>query len=158
MTIRYLVPLSAAEQTGLGLAEPQPFAMADRVRYSELDVLNHVNNKAYVEWFETARTEHFFRLCAPLYGTAPQPRTVLRNAEIHYIREMLAGESYITTMRVTAYRNTSYSIEQQIWSGGVMRTRLTGVMVMLRPDGSGRYPLPEALVAYLAGQEGAQQH
>ncbi len=76
METRYLVPLSAEEQLALGLSEPQPLAIANRVRYSELDPLNHVNNKAYMEWFETLRTEHFFGLLAPFYQGQAEPRTV----------------------------------------------------------------------------------
>ena len=156
MELRYLTPLSAAEQTAQGLAEPQPMAMADRVRYGELDMLNHVNNKAYMDWFETLRTQHFFRLCAPFYDGLPQPRTVLRNADIHYVSEMVAGQSYIATARVSAFRNSSYTIEQMIWSDG-LRARLVGVMVMLHADGSGRYALPDGLKRYFVQVEGATQ-
>jgi len=154
METRYLSPLSAEEQLAHGLAEPQPLAIADRVRYSELDPLNHVNNKAYVEWFETLRTEHFFRLLAPFYHGKTEPRTVLRSADIHYVKEMVAGQSYIATARVDAFRNTSYTIEQMIWSEGLC-ARMSGVMVMLHPDGSGRSPLPEVLKRYFLETEGA---
>jgi len=154
MQIPFLSPLSEAQQRANGFDDPQPLAMADRVRYSELDVLNHVNNKAYMEWFETLRTEHFFRLCAPFYQGLEAPRTVLRNADIHYVKEMIAGQSYIATARVSAFRTTSYTIEQMIWSDG-LRARMTGVMVMMRGDGSGRYPLPDALKQYFVDVEGA---
>jgi acyl-CoA thioester hydrolase len=156
MELRYLTPLSPAEQMAAGLDEAQPLALADRVRYGELDVLNHVNNKAYMDWFETLRTEHFFRLCTPFYARMPQPRTVLRNAEIHYVSEMVAGQSYIATARVSAFRNTSYTIEQMIWSDG-LRARMVGVMVMLNPDGSGKYALPDGLKRYFEQTEGATQ-
>lgn len=154
MELQYLTPLSAHEQLAFGLDHPQPLALADRVRYSELDVLNHVNNKAYMEWFETLRTEHFFRLCAPFYAGMAQPRTVLRNADIHYVAEMMAGQSYVATARVVEYRTTSYTIEQMIWADG-LRARMRGIMVMLHPNGSGRYPLPEGLKRYFSDKEGA---
>jgi len=155
MDLRYLSPLSADEQRAHGLDQPQPLALADRVRYSELDVLNHVNNKAYMEWFETLRTEHFFRLCAPFYKGFPVPRTLLRNADVHYVAEMVAGQSYIATARISAFRNTSYTIEQMIWAQGSLRARMSGVMVMMYPDGSERYPLPQTLKRYLRDNEGA---
>jgi acyl-CoA thioester hydrolase len=155
MTLRYLTPLSAQEQLDCGLETAQPLAIADRVRYSELDVLNHVNNKAYMEWFETLRTEHFFRLCAPFYRGMAQPRTVLRNADIHYMAEMVAGQSYVATARITGFRTTSYTIDQMIWADGVLRARMQGIMVMLHPDGSGGYPLPDDLKRYFVDAEGA---
>lgn len=155
MNLRYHAPLSPGEQLAHGLAAPQPLAMADRVRYAEIDRLDHVNNKAYMSWFETLRVEYFDRFCAPFWGDRARPRTVLRNAEIRFFREMLMGESYIATARVVAFRRASYTIEQQLWSGD-MRARFDGVMVMLRPDGGGRDPLPAALCRRFVAVDGAK--
>ncbi|KHA52331.1 hypothetical protein [Sulfitobacter geojensis] len=49
MTLTYHTPLSPAQQVVAGIDPVQPLAMADRVRFSELDILNHVNNKVYLE-------------------------------------------------------------------------------------------------------------
>ncbi len=155
MTLRYHTPLTPDEQTAFGLVAPQPLALADRVRFAELDVLNHVNNKSYMGWFETLRVAHFEQVCAQFYRNLPQPRTVLRNADMRFLKEMVMGEDYIATAHITSYRNTSYTIEQQLWSRD-LRATLTGVMVMLYPDGSGRYPLPAALRAHLTKTEGAK--
>lgn len=157
MKLRYHTPLTAEEQIAHGLADPQPLALADRVRFSELDNQNHVNNKAYHEWFEVARTEYLRRLCIPCYGDQPAPRIALRSATIRYVKEMLAGEDYIATARVSAFRTTSYTVEQQIWSGD-LRATLSAVVVTLRPDGSGdRYPLPKALLDRFVTQDGARR-
>lgn len=156
MDLRYLTPLTAAEQTAQGLAAPQPLAMADRVRFSELDNQNHVNNKAYMDWFERVRIEHLNRLIVPHYAPGPSPRVALHSATIRYHREMLADEAYIATARVASFRSSSFTLEQQIWSGD-LRASLQGILVMLRPDGSGeRYPLPETLCAYFVEDEGAR--
>ncbi len=156
MELRYHTPLSAVEQRAHGLSEPQPLAIADRVRYSEIDVLHHANNVAYMVWFETMRVEYFTRLCAPLYEPgAVLPRTVLRNADIRYVREMVENEDYIATARVSAFRRTSYTMEQQIWAGD-LRATLSGVMVMLDPAGPGRLPLPETLRDVFLTRDGAR--
>lgn len=155
MDLRFHTPLDPAEQTAFGLPEPQPLAMADRVRFAELDILNHVNNKAYMEWFETLRVEYSDRLCAPFYDGQPRPRMVLRHATIRYVREMVLGENYVATARVAAFRTNSYTLEQQLWSGD-LRATLSGVMVSLAPDGSGRYPLPEALRRRFVERDGAR--
>ena len=157
MDLRFLTPLTASEQTAQGLAEPQPLAMADRVRFSELDNQNHVNNKAYMDWFERVRIEHLNRMIVPHYAPGPGPRVALHSATIRYRKEMLADEAYIATARVTAFRTSSFTMEQQIWSGD-LRATLQAVVVMLRPDGSGaHYPLPETLCAYFAEEEGARR-
>ena len=58
MALVYNTPLSAAQQAVAGIDPVQPLAMADRVRFSELDVLNHVNNAVYMEWFERLRVRY----------------------------------------------------------------------------------------------------
>ncbi|MBE1282214.1 MAG: acyl-CoA thioesterase [Rhodobacteraceae bacterium] len=156
MDLRFHTALTSEEQLHHGLASAQPLALADRVRYSEIDVLNHVNNKAYMSWFETLRVAYFDLFCADHFAGGPEPRTVLRNANIHYVREMLADEDYITTARVTAFRNSSYTMEQQIWSGGVLRCTMIGVMVLRTPDGLNGYPLPDSLKQDFAQRDGAR--
>lgn len=156
MTLRFHTPLSPEEQLAAGLDRPAPVAMADMVRYGELDILNHVNNTAYLVWTEMVRTRHFDLLCAPHYAGQPYPRTVLRNASIHYVKEMLRDEPYVVTARVLEFRNTSYTMEQQIWSGD-LRAVFEGVMVMRTPDGSAGYPLPESLKRYFEEEEGAKR-
>lgn len=154
MDIRFHTPLTAKEQLNFGLDAPQPLALADKVRFAELDPLNHVNNKAYIEWFETLRVSYFDNLCAFCYDGIEAPRLVIRSANIHYVREMVMGEVYVTTARVSGFRNTSFTIEQQLWSGD-LRATLTGVMVTLRSDGSGRYPLPQTLREVFIKRDGA---
>ncbi|AXI54767.1 thioesterase [Sulfitobacter sp. JL08] len=155
MNLPYHTPLTPDQQRAAGLQEPQPMAIADRVRFAELDVLNHVNNKAYMTWFETLRVEYFNRLARPYYDDdQPRPRIVLGQGTVRYIKEMLMGEDYVTTCRVKAFRNTSCTMEQQLWSGD-LRAVFTCVSVLLMPDGSGRMPLPDALKQRFLDVDGA---
>ncbi|MFK7754410.1 MAG: acyl-CoA thioesterase [Sedimentitalea sp.] len=142
MTLRYHTPLSPEEQIAYGLEQPQTLAVADRVRYGELDILNHVNNKAYMSWCETLRVEYGTLMCRPHFDV--EPRAVLRNADIRFVKEMHMGESYVVTAACAAFRTSSYTIRQQIWSGD-LRATMDAVMVMLTPDGSARMPLPDRL-------------
>ncbi len=152
--MRYLTPLTTAEQIEAGLTAAQPVAIADRVRYSELDPLDHVNNKAYLGWFESLRVAYFDAFIAPHFSTGPGPRPVIRSAEIQYIREMVAGEDYIATARTASFRQSSFVMEQQLWSGD-LRASLRAVMVVLADDGSGKLALPDALRRELIGRDGA---
>ena len=155
--LRYHRPLTPDEQLAFGLARPQPLALADRVRFAELDVLRHVNNKAYMTWFETLRVVYGDLFTLPLYPEGSvQPRVVLRSGEVHYIEEMRMGEDYVATAGVTAFRNTSYSMHQELWAGGRLRATFDCVIVTLLPDGSGRYPLPETVRHHFAEVEGAR--
>lgn len=155
MTLRYLTPLSAAEQVVQGLDKPQPLAVADKVRFSELDVLNHVNNKAYMSWFESVRVAYFDMFCQPHFSAGARPRLVLRSADVRYVREILSGESYIATAAVTAFRNTSYTMLQQIWSGD-LRAEMRCVMVLRSEDGTAGVPIPDSLRRQFTEQDGAE--
>lgn len=154
MTLRYLTPLSSEERLAVGLDAPCPLAVADRVRFSELDMLRHVNNKAYLGWFETTRVTYFEQFCLSHFAGMPEPRTVMRNANVHYVKEMLQDESYVTTARVISFRRTSYVMEQLIYSGD-LRARLEAVMVLRTPDGSQGYPIPDSLLQQFRDLDGA---
>lgn len=154
MELRYLTPLTAAEQRAHGIEAPQPHAVADRVRFAELDTLAHVNNKAYLTWFESLRIDYMDRFCMPFFEGGPRPRTLVRNLELQFLREMLAGESYIATARVTAFRNSSFTMDQQLWSGD-LRARMSVVMVLRSADGQRPVPLPDPLRAELTHRDGA---
>ena len=153
MSMRYHTPLTAEEQLAAGLPAPRTLALADRVRYAELDPLNHVNNKSYFTWFETLRVEYGLRCVLPFFDVVP--RMVLRGGEVRFHKEMLEGEDYIATAHVTAFRASSYTIEQLIWAGD-LRASFNCVMVMLCPDGAERMPLPDALRDTFLDRDGAQ--
>ena len=55
MDMPFHTPLTAEQQASAGINPAKPLALRDKVRFSELDVLNHVNNARYIEWFERLR-------------------------------------------------------------------------------------------------------
>ena len=65
------------------------------------------------------------------------------------MEEMLRGEDYVVTTRPPSFRRTSMSVSQVIWSAGRKRTTFDCVMVLLTPDGSGRFPISEDIKAKL---------
>lgn len=158
MNLPYHTPLSAEEQTTYGLEIPQPMAIADKVRFAELDHNNHVNNKAYVAWFETLRVGYFDRFFPDAYGDQPRPRTVVHSLNVRFIREMLRDQSYVATARVTAFRNSSFTMEQQLWSQGHLCASASVIMVMLERQGTGRATLPDLLKRAFITRDGAEDH
>ena len=153
MELRYHTPLSAEEQIAHGVTTPQRMAIADKVRFSELDSQNHVNNKAYISWMESARVAYSDAYCLSFFDQ--RPRFMVHSITLRYIREMVIKESYIATCQVTAFRNSSYTLDQQVWAGD-MRARMQAVIVLDKPDGSGRYPLPEGLREQFMSLDGAR--
>lgn len=157
MTLLYHTPLEAEAQLAFGLPFPQPLAMADQVRFSELDVLNHVNNAVYMQWFERVRVRYTQLWGIARYlGEGDGPRIVIRSGTIHYRQEMLMDEDYVVTCGCSAFRNTSFSMEQQLWAGGALRATFDCVLVLLKQDGSGRYPIPEDVKQRFVEIDGAR--
>lgn len=157
MTLAYHTPLPADVQTRLGIVPPQPLAMADQVRFSELDVLQHVNNAVYMHWFERLRVRYtqIYGLSRDL-GSGVGPRIVIRSGSIHYRQEMRMDEDYVVTCGCTAFRTTSFTLHQQIWATGTLRASFDCVLVLLQPDGSGRYPVPDEIRQKFIDLDGAR--
>ncbi|WP_300019077.1 thioesterase family protein [uncultured Roseobacter sp.] len=159
MTLQYHTPLSLERQLALGIDPPAPLAMADRVRFSELDVLNHVNNAVYMHWFERLRIKYTQDWGLSRYmGSGDDPRIVIRSGQIHYRQEMRMDEDYVVTCGCIAFRTTSFSLAQTLWAGGTLRATFDCVLVLLNADGSGRYPIPEDVRQKMIDIDGARPH
>ena len=55
----YLTPLGPDDLRAEGVPAPWTYGVKDRVRFGEIDALEHVNNTAYLRWFEQFRTLYF---------------------------------------------------------------------------------------------------
>jgi len=97
---------------------------------------------AYMVWFETIRIRYFQDWGLTSYS-ANDPRIVIRRAEIDYLAELHMDADYITTIRCTATRTTSFTLNSELWSAGTKRATFSCVVVLLTPDGSARLPIPE---------------
>ncbi|MEM1371759.1 MAG: acyl-CoA thioesterase [Pseudomonadota bacterium] len=149
MNVSYHRLLTLDEQRALDVKEPAPLAMAGRVHHDELDALLHVNNVVYFVWFERLRIRLMEHYGIGTIGAPEDPRIVIRSGEVHYIEEMLRDEIYIVTTAPVAYRRTSMTLEQVIWSDGRRRATFRCVMVLLTPDGSARMSIPETVTSQL---------
>ncbi|MDB2369202.1 acyl-CoA thioesterase [Octadecabacter sp.] len=141
--IPYLTPLDVAQLRGAGIPAPWTFGVADRVRFAEIDALNHVNNVVYLRWYETLRVqylEHF-----DLYTLAgPNPKIVVKTLGLDYKAEVARGASYINVARTTQMRTTSFTQEYATYVDGHLTTTGHCVVVLLNQDNTKR-PLPDAL-------------
>ena len=157
MELPYHTPLTPDQQARAGIDPVQALAMRDQVRFSEIDVLHHVNNTRYMEWFERLRIQYVRDWGISQYDSPEDPRIVIRSGAIRYVEEMLVRENYVTTCACAAYRTTSFSLRQQIWAGGRIRATFDCVMVLLNPDGSPGYAIPQAVRQRFVDIDGAQQ-
>ncbi len=152
--MRYHDCLTADEQTAAGVGNTAPFALADRVRFNEIDKLGHVNNAAYMVWYETARVRYLGHHGLTGFGTT-DPRLMIFRGEIDFLGEVFAEEDYVITCRCVAFRSTSFTLENELWAGGRLRGRFRGIMVAMQPDGSAKMPLPQSFIDVFEQVDGA---
>ncbi|GAA5068995.1 acyl-CoA thioesterase [Roseibacterium beibuensis] len=157
--LRYHTPLDAPTLRALGIPAPWSFGMADRVRFGEIDALGHVNNTAYLRWFESFRLPYLEARKVTDYGP-DSPRLVLKRASCDYLAEMFSGMDYVVTGRTRAFRRTSFTMEFGVWlpsEDGEARCTATGeaIIVLLNRDAPGRHPIPEAGKQAFISEDGA---
>ena len=145
--LHYHTELNAAALRELGIPEPWGFGLADRVRFGELDALGHVNNTAYLVWFESFRLPYLKVRRVTDYGPG-SPRLVLKRATCDYRAEMFNGMDYVVTGRTCAMRRTSFTMTFAVWlpkvGGATCTATGEAIVVLLNPDGPGRLPIPDA--------------
>ena len=154
MTLAYHTPLPAEVLADHGVPPVWRFGLANKVQFFELDALNHVNNTAYLRWFESFRLSYFAACEISDYGPA-SPRLVLRSVSVRYHREMGLGEDYIVTGRTTHFRNTSFRMQYAVYADGLSATG-DAVIVMLTTDGRERLPLSAELKQRFVERDGAE--
>ena len=153
MTLPFLTPLNTTQLRSVGIPEPWAFGVADKVRFGELDALGHVNNVAYMSWFEVVRIHYFRNYGLSDYKSADRPRLVLANANVTYKAEMHLGQDYIATARTAQFGNTSFTMEYAV-HGDALHATGSAVIVQLNQDGTKR-ALSEALKEKMARLDSA---
>ena len=156
MTFPLLTPLPVSQLRDLGIPEPFVFGQGDRVKFHELDVLDHVNNARYLSWFETFRIAYLRAYGISRYeDRKDRPVLVLRSVSVDFRAPLHLEDVYVVAGRTRAYRNTSWTMEYGVWSQGRLCATSEAVIVLMESDFTTRRPLPESYVAAFAERDGA---
>jgi acyl-CoA thioester hydrolase len=145
--LTYHTPIEKDGLRALGIPAPWTFGLADRVRFAEIDALGHVNNTAYMTWFESFRLPYLKARAVTDYGP-DSPRLVIKRAAVDYRSEMFNEMDYVVTGRTRALRTTSFTMDFAVWlpdpAGAMCTATGEAIVVLLNRDAPGRYPIPEA--------------
>lgn len=155
MTLPYLTPLSQDQLRAQDIPEPWSFGMADRVRFGEIDVLGHVNNAAYLRWFENLRIHYFDAYKVADYSDR-MPKIVLRNIGLDFKAEVKLNDTYVLTGRTVEMRSSSFTMQYGVFVNGVLTTTGNAVIVSLNQDNSKR-PLSDTLRETFVTRDGTVQ-
>ena len=137
--------LGPCDLRAAGVPEPWSFGVRGAVRFGEIDALGHVNNTAYLCWFEDARARGFVHLGVSDYGEGA-PRLVLRRIEAEFLAEMRLHEPYVVTVRTAHVGATSVVQDYGVFAPDL---RATGRAVTVFTRGGAKAPVPEAARAAL---------
>jgi acyl-CoA thioester hydrolase len=140
-----LTPLTGQALRDAGVPEPFRLGQADRVRFRELDVLDHVNNAVYLTWFESFRIAWFRHFGIGDYEGGARPVFVLKSVGVDYRAPLYLEDVYVVAGRVRAYRRTSFTMEYGVWSGGALRATSEAVICLMEADAVTKKPLSEAI-------------
>ncbi len=136
------------------------FVHHDKVRFGDLDAMRHLNNVAFLQFFESARIEYITRLLPSHDPAHPEGDFGLIFAEcrIAYRSPAFYGEQILTTVSPTALHRSSFRLTFRMESGkdGRLLAEGWGAMVGYDYVAGKPTPLPEKLTEALQG-EGATE-
>ena len=84
-----------------------------QVRFSDLDILGHVNNVIYLSYFEMARIHYFTALVGPNWDWLKEGVVLVKNDVEYHVPILLHDEPKIFLF-VTEIRNKSFSLAYKI--------------------------------------------
>ena len=139
------------------LADPSTHTLwrRDIIRFGDLDMLGHVNNVAYMVYFETGRVAFLEQLGMPLRDRADGPVFVLAHIAADYIEELQYPGSVEIGTALRHVGNSSFHLGHAIFADERCRATATSVIVQVQGRPLQAVPLsPEqkALLRAIAGQ------
>jgi acyl-CoA thioester hydrolase len=154
MAFPYLTPLGPEILRAHGIPRDFRYAIADRVRFHEIDALGHVNNARYFSWFEAFRLPYLRDYGITDYGP-DSPRLVLAATEAEFRAEMFEGEDYILAGRTAWYGTSSFGMDYAVFAPG-LRVRGSATIALRQRDGSGKWPLAPENIRTFEDRDGAR--
>ena len=125
-----------------------PFTHADRVRYADVDTMRHLNNVAFVQFFEDARIAFMHSLFPEHDPTDPDEFPVVF-AELHlaYRAPAYFGEEIRTSVRPSNLERSSFHAEFRMEAADRLIAEGHGVYVGYDYVAERAQPLAERIVA-----------
>ncbi len=91
-----------------------PLLWTFTVPWSDVDMLQHVNNVAYIRWIETIRCEYFTRVMRePING---ERGMILAQLDFTYRQQLRYHEEVTVGCKVSHVGNKSFEMSHEIWS------------------------------------------
>ena len=99
-----------------------------QLRFSDCDMMGHVNNACYLNYFEQARM-HYFNQLVGVDWDWKSFGIILRKNTIEYLGPVVLGELPKVSIQVEAIGNKSFTLAYELRVNGELRTLGSSVIV-----------------------------
>ena len=99
-----------------------------QVRFSDIDVMGHVNNAVYLNYFETARMHYFNQILGKDWNWNVDGIILMRN-ELDYLKPLLLRDQAIITISVLKIGTKSFELGYDLKVNEVSYTRGKSILV-----------------------------
>ena len=99
-----------------------------QIRYSDIDLMGHVNNAVYLNYFEYTRVHYFDKLLGKEWDWEHEGFILVQN-KVEYITPLLLKDKPIIEMSIGAVGNKSFVLHYEIRLKGQICTRASSKMV-----------------------------
>ena len=109
-----------------------PLLWTFTVPWSDVDMLHHVNNVAYIRWIENVRTGYFTRVMnEPIDG---ERGMILAKLDFNYMQQLRYHERVTVGCKVSRIGNKSFEMSHEIWSNEHDYIAASGKTVLVAYD------------------------
>ena len=115
-----------------------------QVRFSDIDVMGHVNNAVYLNYFETSRMHYFKQILGVNWDWNADGIILLRN-EVNYLKPLLLQDEPIITISVVKIGTKSFDLGYELKVGDVIYTQGKTTLVCFNYKANTSTAIPVAL-------------
>lgn len=119
-----------------------------QVRFSDCDMMQHVNNAVYLNYFEEARI-HYFRNMLGVDWDWKKNGVLLRKNELEYLRPILLHEPVTIEVFLKHVGEKSFTLAYEVTVHGELRTTGTSVLVCFDSVNKASITIPARMKAAL---------
>ena len=114
------------------------------VRFSDLDLLGHVNNAVYLSYFEIARVHYFKEILGLDWDWRTHTVLLVKN-EVEYIKPILLHDDVRISLFTTSIGNKSFTLRYEVMVDNELRAKGSSVLVSYNAIEQKTILIPEAM-------------
>jgi acyl-CoA thioester hydrolase len=114
------------------------------VRFSDLDLLGHVNNAVYLSYFEIARVHYFKEILGLDWDWRTHTVLLVKN-EVEYIKPILLHDDVRISLFTTSIGNKSFTLRYEVMVDNELRAKGSSVLVSFNAVEQQTILIPEAM-------------